>query len=99
MIVALGRNVVVLEILLSVESDLLGLDLSVLNFHLISTQNDWNVFTDSGQVTMPVGNIFVSDTGGNIKHDNGALSLDVVPITQSTEFLTREIVLQNAWLG
>ena len=81
------------------ESDLLGLDLSVLNFHLISTQNNWNVFANSGQVTMPVGNIFVSDTGGNIKHDNGALSLDVVTITQSTKFLTWAIVLQNVWLG
>merc|ERR1711911_77340 len=31
--------------------------------------------------------IFVSNTGGNIKHDNGTLTLNVVAISQSAKFL------------
>ena len=34
---------------------------------------------------MPVGDVLVGDAGGNIKHDNAALSLDVIAITQTTE--------------
>lgn len=36
---------------------------------------------------MPVGDILVGDTGGNVKHDDTTLPLDVVSITQATEFL------------
>lgn len=37
--------------------------------------------------TVPVGNVLVGDTGGNIEHDDTALSVDIVPISQTTEFL------------
>ena len=47
LVVALGRNIVVLKILLSMESDLLGLDLSVLDVDLVADENDRDVFTDS----------------------------------------------------
>ncbi len=36
---------------------------------------------------MPVGNILVSDTGGNIKHDDTTLAIDVVTVTETTELL------------
>lgn len=36
---------------------------------------------------MPVGNVLVGDTGGNIEHDDTALAVDVVSIAQTTEFL------------
>ena len=36
---------------------------------------------------MPVRNVLVCDTTGNIEHNNTALSLDVVTVTQSTELL------------
>lgn len=36
---------------------------------------------------MPVGNVLVGDTGGNIKHDDTALAVDVVTITETTELL------------
>mmetsp|Transcript_12456 Transcript_12456/g.24882 ORF Transcript_12456/g.24882 Transcript_12456/m.24882 type:complete len:155 (-) Transcript_12456:59-523(-) len=36
---------------------------------------------------MPVGHIFVRDTRGNVKHDDGTLALDVVSIAQSPKFL------------
>ena len=36
---------------------------------------------------MPVGNVLVCDTRGNIEHDDTALAVDVVAITQTTELL------------
>lgn len=34
---------------------------------------------------MPVGDVLVSDTGGDVKHDDSALAVDVVSITKTTE--------------
>ena len=36
---------------------------------------------------MPVGNVFIGDTGGNIEHDDTALAVDVVTITKTSELL------------
>jgi hypothetical protein len=36
---------------------------------------------------MPVGNVLVGDTRRNIEHDDTALAVDVVSITQTTELL------------
>ena len=36
---------------------------------------------------MPVGDILVCDTRGNIEHDDTALAVDVVTITETTELL------------
>lgn len=38
-------------------------------------------------LTVPVGNVLVCDTGGDIEHDDTALAIDVVTITQTTELL------------
>jgi len=86
-VVRFGGNIIVLKVLLSVEGDLFRLDLTVLDFYLIPREDDGDVFADSGEIAVPVGNIFVCDTGGDIKHDNGALALDVVTVAQSSEFL------------
>ena len=64
-----------LEVLFSVENDGFGFDFSVLDVHFVSAEHNWDVFTHSDQIPVPVGNIFVSNTGGNVKHDNGALTL------------------------
>jgi hypothetical protein len=34
---------------------------------------------------MPVGDVLVGDTGSHIKHDDTALTLDVVTVTKTTE--------------
>lgn len=91
-VVGLGRDVVVLQVLLPVEGDLLRLDLPVLDLDLVSAEDDGDVLADAGQVTVPVGDVLVSDTGGDIKHDDGTLALDVVAITESTEFLYMYII-------
>ena len=77
------------------KGNLLGLDLTILDFDLVSSQDNGDVFTDSSQITMPVGNIFVSDTRGDIKHDNGTLSLNVISITKSTKFL--QLINEDDW--
>lgn len=38
-------------------------------------------------LTVPVRNVLVGDTGGNIEHDDTALAVDVVTITETTELL------------
>lgn len=37
--------------------------------------------------TVPVGNILVGDTAGNVEHDNTALAVDVVSITETAKLL------------
>lgn len=86
-VVRLGRDVVVLEVLLSVESDGLGLDLTLLDIDLVTTEDDGDVFANTDKITVPVGNVLVSDTGGNIKHDDTALAVDVVTVTETAELL------------
>ena len=46
-IVTLGRNLMVLQVFLSVKCDLLGLHLPVLDINLIATQDNRDVLTDS----------------------------------------------------
>ena len=65
---------------------MLGLDFTVFDFDLVSSKDDGDVFANSGKITVPVGNILVSDTRCYVKHNDGALSLNVVSITESTEF-------------
>jgi hypothetical protein len=86
-VVGLGRDIVVLEILLSVESNGLGLDLTLLNIDLVTAENDGDVLADTDKITVPVGNVLVSDTGGNIKHDNTTLAVNVVTVTETAELL------------
>lgn len=62
LIVALGRDIVVLEILLSVESDLLGLHFSVLDIDLVSNQDNGNVLTDSDEILVPLWHVLIGDS-------------------------------------
>jgi hypothetical protein len=86
-VVRLGRNIVVLQVLLSVECDCLGLDFSLLHIDLVTAENDWDVLADTDEITMPVRDVLVCDTRGDVKHDDTALSVDVVSITETTELL------------
>ena len=36
---------------------------------------------------MPVGDVFVGDTGSDVEHDDTALALDVVTIAEATKLL------------
>ncbi|BAS95462.1 Os05g0574550 [Oryza sativa Japonica Group] len=54
-VVALGRNFIVLEILLPVECDLLGFNLPVLHINLVTTQDNGDVFTHPARSLCHVG--------------------------------------------
>ena len=56
-----------------------------LNVDLVSTKNNGDVFTNTLEITMPVGDVLVGDTRGHIEHDDTALALDIVTITETTE--------------
>lgn len=58
-----------------------------LHVNLVSTEHNGNVFTDTLEITVPVRDILVCNTGRDVEHDDTALALDVISITQSTELL------------
>lgn len=62
LIIRFSRDIVVLEISLSVEGDLSSLDLSVLTIDLVSNQDDGDVITDSSKVLVPLGDILIGDS-------------------------------------
>ena len=68
------------------EGNLLSLDLSVLNIDLITNQANWDAFTYSSEIFVPFGDVFVSDSGADIEHDDSSLASDVVAFSESTKF-------------
>lgn len=54
-VVGLSRDIVILEVLLSMKCNSLRLDFTLLHINLISAENDGYLFTDSNEVTcMPI---------------------------------------------
>jgi len=86
-VVGLGGDVVVLEVLLAVEGDGLGLDLALLDIDLVTSENDGDVLADTDKITVPVGDVLVGDARSDIEHDDTALAVDVVTVTETTELL------------
>jgi hypothetical protein len=78
LIVALSRDIVVLQVLLSVESDLLGLDLAVLHVNLVADEDDGNVLADTDKILVPLRHVLVGDARAHIEHDDGAVSTDTI---------------------
>lgn len=50
-VVRLGGDIVVLEVLLAVEGDGLGLDLTLLHVDLVTAENDGDVLADTDEIT------------------------------------------------
>jgi hypothetical protein len=86
-IVGLGGDIVVLQILLAVEGDGLGLDFALLHIDLVAGEHDGDVLADADEIAVPVGDVLVGDAGGDVEHDDAALAVDVVSIAQTTELL------------
>ena len=87
LVVALGRDIVVLEVLLAVESNLLGLHFTVTHIDFVTDEDDGDGLANTGQILVPLGHVGVGDAGANVEHDDTALATDVVTITESSEFL------------
>ena len=73
------------------ERDLLGLDLSILDLDLVARQHNRNVLADARQVAVPVRHVLVRDSARNIKHDDGALALDVVAVPKTAKTAARRV--------
>ena len=58
-----------------------------LDIDLVAAQNNGNVLADALQVTVPCWYVLVSDATGDVEHDDTALAVDVVSITEAAEFL------------
>mmetsp|Transcript_8073 Transcript_8073/g.18896 ORF Transcript_8073/g.18896 Transcript_8073/m.18896 type:complete len:213 (-) Transcript_8073:158-796(-) len=84
-VVALGTDIIVLNVLSSVESHVLSLDDPLCRVHLVANQDHGNVGARPHQVTVPSRHILVSDTRGHIEHENGSLGVYVIAISQSTK--------------
>jgi hypothetical protein len=91
-VVRLGRHIIVLQVLAAVKHDLFGLNLTVLHIHLVADQHDGDVFAHTGQITVPCRHILVRDARGDIKHDDGCLTTDVVAVAQTAKFLLASCV-------
>jgi hypothetical protein len=87
LIVGLGGNVKVLQVSLSVESDLSSLHFSVLLVNLVANQNDGDVVANSSQILVPLGNVFVGDSSGDIKHEDSGIGSNVVSLSESAQLL------------
>jgi len=70
-----------------VENDGLRLDFPVLDVDLVSGEDDGDVFANANEISMPVRDILVGDSWCNVEHDDGALALDVVTVTETAELL------------
>lgn len=85
-VIAFGRDLMVLKVLLPVECYLFWLHLPVLDINFITTQNNRNVFTHPAEISIPSRNVLVSQPGRDIEHYDSALSVNVVPVSKTTEF-------------
>ena len=85
LVVALGRDIVVLEVLLAVERDLLRLHLTVTDVDLVANEDDGDRLANAGQVLVPLGHVGVSDARAHIEHDDTAVAANVVSVAETTE--------------
>ena len=69
------------------EGDRLCFHFTLLDIDLVTTEHDRDVLTDTDKVPMPVWNVLICDSASNVEHDDTAMTVDVVPISQSTKLL------------
>lgn len=69
------------------ETDLAGLDFSVFDVGFVSDETNGNVGTDLGKVLVPFVDISVGVSGSEVKHDDGTVGLDIITLSELSEFL------------
>ena len=62
LIIALGGDIVVLQTLLAVEGNLLGLHLAIFHVDLVANEADGNIIADSDEILVPLGHVLVGDS-------------------------------------
>lgn len=53
--------------------------------NLVSTKYNRNVFTNTLEIAMPIGDVLIGDASRDVKHYNATLALDVVAIAETTK--------------
>ena len=61
--------------------------ITYLDVDLVTAQHNGDVFAHTLEVAVPVGYVLVGDAGGDVEHDDTALALNVVTVTETTELL------------
>jgi hypothetical protein len=52
----------------------------------VADQDDGDVVTDACQVLVPLRDVFVGDSGGDIEHENGSIGSNIIAFSEPTEF-------------
>ena len=63
-----------------------GFDFSVFLVDLVADQDDGDVVANACQVLVPLGDVFVGDSGGDIEHENGSIGANIIAFSEPTEF-------------
>lgn len=87
-VVALCRYLIVLQILLPVESNLLGFNLHVLHINLVSAENNGNVLTDTEITIYRTKYTKSSSTKGKIKLKKDKLGMKPISLFYSPAEIT-----------
>lgn len=66
---------------------MLGLDLAILDIDLVANKNNWDGLANSCKILVPLWNVRVGNARAYIKHDDAALTANVITITQSSKLL------------
>ena len=61
------------------ESDLLSLDFAIFHIDLVAYQADWDNIANTSEILVPLGDILIGDSRGDIEHDDAACRLDAAP--------------------
>jgi hypothetical protein len=69
-----------------VEGNLSSFDFSVLLVNFITNQDDGDVVTDSSEIFIPLGNVLVSNSSGDVEHENSSVGSNVISFSETTEF-------------
>ena len=77
------------DIVISTGNDLISAKLRGTHLHvdLVAAKNDWDVLANTLKITVPVRDVLIRDTGRHVEHDDTALALNVVTVTETTELL------------
>lgn len=100
LIVRLGRYIIVLQVSLSVNGDLIGLDLSVLDISLVSNKTNWDIWSNLDKVIEPLQDVLVGLPACKIEHDDAALRANIVAFSELSELLlTSSVPDLNSYLS
>lgn len=74
------------------EGDLACLNFSVFDISLVSDQTNGGIWTNFSEVLVPFGHVSVRVSVGEIKHDDSAVGVNIIAVSQFTEFFLSSCV-------